>query len=181
MLIFLKYFSLFTTKLTIRQSTPHNNRGILFRNCLGALMITSVLAMSLELSEQTWANPNENVKPASPQQELSKQESTKQELEAKPATTQKSANSDAICVKQINPQLKKDQTVLNVTGMVCAFCVQGIEIHLKKLSGIKEVNVDLEQGKVVLNIEQTTQPSSADLCEAIKRAGYTVTTIEHAS
>ena len=50
MLVFLKYLSLSTIKLTTRQSPPHNDRGIPFRNYLVALTITYVLAMSFRAS-----------------------------------------------------------------------------------------------------------------------------------
>jgi copper chaperone CopZ len=89
-------------------------------------------------------------------------------------------SSTLSCQNQVNSDLKKGEKVLKVEGMVCAFCVQGIEIHLKKLQGIEEIKVDLEAGEVKLQLNQNKKASSSDLCEAIKRAGYKVTTIEHA-
>ena len=89
-------------------------------------------------------------------------------------------SSDIFCKPRSNSTLKADQKVLKVEGMVCAFCVQGIEIHLKKLSGIDQIKVNLEEGEVKLQVKSNQEPSSPDLCEAIKRAGYKVTWIEHA-
>ena len=131
------------------------------------LLIITIFIVHHGIIKSVWADP-------SAQQD--KESVQLKELNTKTEKTQ----GETVCEKQVNPLLKKNQKVLNVTGMVCAFCVQGIEIHLKKLSSIKEVNVDLEQGKVLLSVKPSQSPSSADLCEAINRAGYTVTTIEYA-
>ena len=131
------------------------------------LLKISIFSVSILIITAVWADPSAK---------LGQKPMQAQELTTKIDKTQE----DTVCAKQVNPLLNKNQQVLNVTGMVCAFCVQGIEIHLKKLSSVKEVNVDLEQGKVLLSVKPSNSPSSAELCEAIKRAGYTVTTIEYA-
>ncbi len=168
---FLQKDDLLTGLLISKRIVVHKDQVLSSNELLNILISIFIFAMSFGLSKQTWADPN-----TKPKDGISQQES-----QSKLSTTQKSAKSEAVCVKQINPQLKKNQTILNVTGMVCAFCVQGIEIQLKKLTGVENVDVDLDKGKVVLNLNQSTPPHTEDLCEAIKRAGYTVTTVESSS
>ena len=119
---------------------------------------SSLFYLSLQLDSSTaWGNPSDQKNQASKEEQ----------------------SSDIFCKSRPNSALKADQKVLKVEGMVCAFCIQGIEIHLKKLSGIDQIKVNLEEGEVKLQVKPNQSPSSPDLCEAIKRAGYKVTWIEH--
>ena len=152
-----------------------NNRSI-FNPLLHKYLMSRPLFTSLKISIFSVSIVIVTAVWAAPSAQLGQESMQAKELTTKIDKTQE----DTVCAKQANPLLKKNQQVLNVTGMVCAFCVQGIEIHLKKLSSVKEVNVDLEQGKVLLSVKPSNSPSSAEICEAIKRAGYTVTTIEYA-
>ena len=93
---------------------------------------------------------------------------------------QDSASPTSFCQMKANSKLNSGQKILKVEGMVCAFCIQGIEIHLKKLNGVKDIKVDLDEGEVKLDLDRDQEPTPPDLCEAIKRAGYKVTVIEHA-
>ena len=115
-----------------------------------------------------------------PESQVSSKKSTGKEPQPLKKGDQVAASSASFCQLKANSKLNPGQKVLKVEGMVCAFCVQGIEIHLKKLKGVKEIKVDLEEGEVQLDLNQDQEPTTPDLCEAIKRAGYKVTTIEHA-
>ena len=42
---------------------------------------------------------------------------------------------------------------LNVSGMSCGHCKTAVEDALKKISGVQEVRVNLEQGKAVVEGE----------------------------
>ena len=62
------------------------------------------------------------------------------------------------------------QTTINVAGMTCDHCVNSVTEELKKISGVSEVQVDLDSGKV--EITSVTEISPAAITEAITEAGY---------
>lgn len=63
--------------------------------------------------------------------------------------------------------------ILNVKGMTCGGCVSAVTKALKATQGVKDVTVDLGQGKVSVDFDQS-MASSADLRNAIGRAGFEV-------
>lgn len=62
------------------------------------------------------------------------------------------------------------QTTINVAGMTCGHCVNSVTEELKKISGVSEVQVELDSGKV--EITSTTEISPAAITDAITEAGY---------
>ena len=67
---------------------------------------------------------------------------------------------------------------MNVNGLVCAFCAQGIEKTLRKLPATADVVVSLEQRLVAVVLKDGQDISDADLRKALTNAGYTVTSIQ---
>jgi periplasmic mercuric ion binding protein len=67
---------------------------------------------------------------------------------------------------------------MNVNGLVCAFCAQGIEKKLRKLPATADVVVSLEQRLVAVAVKDGQDISDADLRKALTNAGYTVTSIQ---
>ena len=66
----------------------------------------------------------------------------------------------------------------NVNGMVCAFCAQGIEKRLLKLSNTKEVFVDLKKRVVAVEAKDGETLDIKLVTAEIVDAGYDVTKIE---
>ncbi len=66
----------------------------------------------------------------------------------------------------------------NVNGMVCAFCAQGIEKRLLKLSSTKEVFVDLKKRVVAVEAKEGETLDIKLVTAEIVDAGYDVTKIE---
>ena len=66
---------------------------------------------------------------------------------------------------------------MNVNGLVCAFCAQGIEKKLRKLPATADVVVSLEQRLVAVGLKDGRDIPDADLRKALTDAGYTVTAI----
>lgn len=65
---------------------------------------------------------------------------------------------------------------IEINGMVCAFCAQGIEKSLSKIKTTKDVYVNLDEGFVIL--ESTSEGVSEDkLKKIIVDSGYDVTQI----
>ncbi len=70
------------------------------------------------------------------------------------------------------------QTIeMNVNGLVCAFCAQGIEKTLKAFPATDDVFVSLENRIVAVQLKHGTDIDDATLRKAITDAGYTVTAI----
>ncbi len=67
---------------------------------------------------------------------------------------------------------------MNVKGLVCAFCAQGIEKKLRKLSATADVVVSLEDRLVAVGLRDGQDIPDADLRRALTDAGYTVATIQ---
>lgn len=67
---------------------------------------------------------------------------------------------------------------MNVNGLVCAFCAQGIEKQLRKFPATADVVVSLEQKLVAVALKDGQDIPDAELRRAITNAGYTVRTIE---
>lgn len=70
------------------------------------------------------------------------------------------------------------QTVeMDVNGLVCAFCAQGIEKTLKTFPATDEVFVSLENRIVAVHLKDGADIDDATLRKAIADSGYTVTAI----
>jgi copper chaperone CopZ len=67
---------------------------------------------------------------------------------------------------------------MNVNGLVCAFCAQGIEKQLRKFPATADVVVSLEQKLVAVALKDGQDISDAELRRALTNAGYTVKDIQ---
>jgi copper chaperone len=62
------------------------------------------------------------------------------------------------------------QTVLKVEGMTCGGCVRSVEKALGRVAGVTSTQVDLEQGKAMVEADNGLDPSA--LVAAVEDAGY---------
>jgi copper chaperone CopZ len=67
---------------------------------------------------------------------------------------------------------------VQVSGMVCAFCAQGIEKKFSKVDGIDKVHVDLKSKKLTLDFKGKPTLSNQNINDMIKDAGYQVKSIK---
>jgi len=67
---------------------------------------------------------------------------------------------------------------MNVNGLVCAFCAQGIEKQLRKFPATADVVVSLEEKLVAVALKDGQDIPDAELRRALTNAGYTVKTIQ---
>ena len=63
---------------------------------------------------------------------------------------------------------------MEVDGMVCAFCAQGIEKKLRAMAPAKDVFVSLEKKVVAVALKDGQDIPDATLAESIRDAGYAV-------
>ena len=77
--------------------------------------------------------------------------------------------STASFAKDINVQVK---------GMVCSMCAQGIQKKFNKLPEVKEIKVDLDKKIVSIQTKDDKDISDGDITKIITEAGYNVAKIE---
>ena len=70
------------------------------------------------------------------------------------------------------------QAVLWVKGIACPYCIPNIDRPLRRLSGVTDVRVELETGRVVVRLSSGEMPSEADLRAAVDKSGFTLERIE---
>lgn len=63
------------------------------------------------------------------------------------------------------------ETLLDVDGMSCPSCVRHINEALDQLPGVSKVEVQLEDGKVLVQHDPDAAPTDS-LIEALRDAGY---------
>jgi copper chaperone CopZ len=63
---------------------------------------------------------------------------------------------------------------MQVDGLVCAFCAQGIEKKLRKEAATADVLVSLEHGVVAVALKPKQDIPDATLTALLKDAGYTL-------
>lgn len=66
---------------------------------------------------------------------------------------------------------------MNVNGLVCAFCAQGIEKKLRSFPATADVVVSLEKKLVAVALKPGQDISDSDLTSALTNAGYSVKAI----
>ena len=66
---------------------------------------------------------------------------------------------------------------IEVDGLVCAFCAQGITKNLKKLPATEGVFVSLENKLVAMSVKDGQDITDGQLTEVLTGAGYTVRSI----
>ncbi|MEP7043961.1 MAG: heavy metal-associated domain-containing protein [Dokdonella sp.] len=69
---------------------------------------------------------------------------------------------------------------MDVNGLVCAFCAQGIEKKLRSFAATDDVAVSLEQRLVAVAMKPGQDIGDEELLKALTDAGYTVKAIRRA-
>lgn len=62
------------------------------------------------------------------------------------------------------------KTELIVEGMSCSHCVRAVETEIGRISGVRDVKVNLEKKTVI--VEHDDLVSNEDIAEAISEAGF---------
>lgn len=83
----------------------------------------------------------------------------------------------AILLWIVSPFAAAKTVEMDVNGLVCGFCAQGIEKTLKTLPATEGVFVSLENRLVAVKLKDGTDIDDAALHKALKDSGYTVVAI----
>lgn len=76
-----------------------------------------------------------------------------------------------------SPLVSAKTIVMEVNGLVCAFCAQGIEKTLKEIPATEAVFVSLEHRTVAVKLKDGADIDDAVLRKAITASGYSVVEI----
>jgi mercuric ion binding protein len=66
---------------------------------------------------------------------------------------------------------------IEVAGLVCGFCAQGIDKQMRSFEETRDVYVNLERGVVAVELDPGADIADAVLDKALTDAGYTLTGI----
>lgn len=83
----------------------------------------------------------------------------------------------AILLLIASPLAAAKTVEMEVNGLVCGFCAQGIEKTLKALPATEGVFVSLENRLVAVKLKDGNDVDDAALRKALKDSGYTVVAI----
>ncbi|WP_456375581.1 heavy-metal-associated domain-containing protein [Thiolapillus sp.] len=73
----------------------------------------------------------------------------------------------------VNAQAAGTHYEMQVDGLACPFCAYSIEKKFKKIDGVEKVNVELEAGKVMVDVDEGTELTEPQMIELFKDAGFT--------
>ncbi len=79
--------------------------------------------------------------------------------------------SDSFFIHTASAEIKS--IAVTVDGLACPFCAYGIEKKTKRLKGVKEIEIHLNAGTVILKCTEAKSPAFADVRTAVKDAGFT--------
>lgn len=65
------------------------------------------------------------------------------------------------------------QYIMRVDGLACPYCAYGIEKKLKKIDGVKKIDIDLNKGLVIVNVAEGVILSEEKMKKLFKDAGFT--------
>lgn len=71
-----------------------------------------------------------------------------------------------------------EEILVNVNGLVCGFCAQGIKKTFSKIDSVSDVQVDLGAKKVTIALKEGQKLADDEVRKLITDAGYTVVDIE---
>lgn len=62
---------------------------------------------------------------------------------------------------------------IEIKGLACPYCAYGMERELKKIAGVEDVEIELEEGMAYISTPVTQKPTKAGLAKIIEDAGFT--------
>ncbi|MBL1215181.1 MAG: heavy-metal-associated domain-containing protein [Ignavibacteriae bacterium] len=75
------------------------------------------------------------------------------------------------CVTTVFAQ--SNEVTVRVDGLSCPFCAYGLEKKLNDIKGVENINIDIEEGLIILKIVEGKIISEEELREKIRDAGFT--------
>ncbi len=73
-----------------------------------------------------------------------------------------------------SPLAVAGEFTLRVDGLACPFCAHGVEKKLLAVSGVRGIDVLIDEGKVVLELDEEADLDAPALHAAVEKAGFTL-------
>lgn len=93
------------------------------------------------------------------------------------ATTTPTTSTTPVAAKPLaevsDAPLTGKSATITVHGLACPLCAKGVDAELRKLPGMKTVDVDLGTGIVKITFDPATPPSRKALSDAVRWGGGT--------
>lgn len=70
--------------------------------------------------------------------------------------------------------LNSETVVMQVYGMSCPLCSANVDKQLLKIPGVQSVNVNLNTGRVLVQVSKDNPPAQEKLENAITESGFTL-------
>lgn len=67
-----------------------------------------------------------------------------------------------------------EEVHVEVNGLVCGFCAQGIKKTFSKIDSVSDVQVDLAEKRVTIAVKDGEKIADEEIRKLITEAGYTV-------
>ena len=68
---------------------------------------------------------------------------------------------------------QSSEVKVRVDGLSCPFCAYGLEKKLNDLEGVESINIDFEEGLVVMQVTDPGNISEEEIRGKIEEAGFT--------
>jgi mercuric ion binding protein len=65
------------------------------------------------------------------------------------------------------------QYQMRVDGLACPYCAYGIEKKLNAIDGVEKIDIDLENGLVIVNVVEGVKLSDEQMTQLFNDAGFT--------
>ncbi len=84
---------------------------------------------------------------------------------------------------QAQSRVPAPDAILYVKGLACPYCAYGLEKKLKKLSMVQEIEVQMDEGRVLVAFREDQHPEPAAfealVARVVKEAGFTLEKVEY--
>lgn len=82
--------------------------------------------------------------------------------------------------QEAESSIEDPNATVYVDGIACPFCAYGLEKKLKNLDAIQRMEVQLEEGRVLLAFKEGESATKEDIQAAVENAGFSARKIEFA-
>tara|TARA_R110002124_G_C8970138_1_gene514983 strand:- start:3160 stop:3519 length:360 start_codon:yes stop_codon:yes gene_type:complete len=76
-------------------------------------------------------------------------------------------------------KIEHPDIVVTVNGLACPFCAYGLEKKLKKLEGVENIYIKIDEGIADIKLKENAKLSEDEIKKAVRNAGFTVVQIDY--
>ncbi|MCL4211312.1 MAG: heavy-metal-associated domain-containing protein [Phycisphaeraceae bacterium] len=74
--------------------------------------------------------------------------------------------------------VRQSPVTMIVHGMSCPLCANNIDLLLRRVRGVTDVNINLADGAVKVHVDKANPPTYAALARAVDQSGFTLVKVE---